>query len=88
MSRAAIGSPWANTGRRPARCLRCDSRSPIGPVTSFLRRRQLTRIEWKDKASHVRCFNFLFDNFKQFYLPHIFPDFNWHTNLYKPALSE
>ncbi|XP_043246445.1 ral GTPase-activating protein subunit alpha-1-like [Amphibalanus amphitrite] len=48
---------------------------------------QLTRIEWKDKANHVRCFNFLFDNFKQFYLPHIFPDFNWHTNLYKPALS-
>ncbi|XP_037086533.1 ral GTPase-activating protein subunit alpha-1-like [Pollicipes pollicipes] len=48
---------------------------------------QLTRIEWKDKAYHVRCFNFLFDNFKQFYLPHIFPDFNWHTNLYRPTLT-
>ena len=34
-----------------------------------------------------RCFNFLFERFKMYYMPNIFNDFNWTTSLYRPALE-
>ena len=34
-----------------------------------------------------RCFNFLFERFKLYYMPNIFTDFNWATSLYRPALE-
>lgn len=43
---------------------------------------QLVLIEWMDKKSREHAFYFLFENFKRFYLPHIFPDFNPSRALY------
>ena len=34
-----------------------------------------------------QCFDFLFERFKMYYMPHIFPDFNWHMSLYRPSLE-
>ena len=34
-----------------------------------------------------RCFNFLFERFKMYYMPNIVNDFNWTTSLYRPALE-
>ncbi|KAK3931767.1 Ral GTPase-activating protein subunit alpha-2 [Frankliniella fusca] len=49
---------------------------------------QVGRIEWRDKLSRQhKCFMFLFERFKQYYLPQIFPDFSTHTSLYKPNLE-
>lgn len=49
---------------------------------------QVTRIEWKDKSyKQHKCFNFLFESFKLYYIPYIFPDFNKETDIYKPKLE-
>ena len=47
---------------------------------------QIPLIEWKDEVKEDRqrqCFDFLFERFKMYYMPHIFPDFNWHMSLYR-----
>ncbi|XP_073994212.1 probable Rho GTPase-activating protein CG5521 isoform X1 [Rhodnius prolixus] len=49
---------------------------------------QVSRVEWKDKLyKQHKCFTFLFERFKQFYLPHIFPTFSSKTNLFTPYLE-
>ncbi|XP_066993863.2 probable Rho GTPase-activating protein CG5521 isoform X2 [Anabrus simplex] len=49
---------------------------------------QVTRIEWRDRLCRQhKCFVFLFERFKQFYLPYIFPQFSVATSLYKPVLD-
>ena len=44
---------------------------------------QVTLVEWKgNKLERQRsCLNFLFEKFKAFYMPHIFPDFRDDTFL-------
>lgn len=50
---------------------------------------QVSRIEWKDKQyKQHRCFTFLFDRFRQYYLPTIFPEFSSKTSLFKPHLGK
>lgn len=50
---------------------------------------QVPRIEWRDKTyKQYRSFMFLFERFKQYYLPHIFPTFCQATSLYKPNLGK
>ncbi|XP_030212660.1 ral GTPase-activating protein subunit alpha-1 isoform X2 [Gadus morhua] len=44
-------------------------------------------LEWRCKENHERGFNFLFDHFRKFYLPHIFPNFSMETSLYQPILD-
>ena len=44
-------------------------------------------LEWRCKENHERGFNFLFDHFRKFYLPHIFPNFSMETSLYQPLLG-
>ena len=39
-------------------------------------------IEWSDKSKRECAFHFLFENFKRFYLPYVFPDWNPKTILY------
>jgi len=49
---------------------------------------QVTKIEWRDRlCKQHKCFMFLFERFKQYYLPHIFPQFSFATSLYKPVLG-
>ncbi|KAK9497959.1 hypothetical protein O3M35_003854 [Rhynocoris fuscipes] len=49
---------------------------------------QVSRIEWKDKIyKQHKCFTFLFERFKEYYLPHIFPAFSNKTNLFLPYLE-
>ncbi|PNF30190.1 Ral GTPase-activating protein subunit alpha-2 [Cryptotermes secundus] len=49
---------------------------------------QVTKIEWRDRlCKQHKCFVFLFERFKQYYLPHIFPQFSFATSLYKPVLD-
>ncbi|GLH07913.1 Probable Rho GTPase-activating protein CG5521 [Gryllus bimaculatus] len=49
---------------------------------------QVPRIEWRDRLTRQhKCFVFLFERFKQFYLPHIFPQFSHTTSLYRPVLD-
>ena len=51
---------------------------------------QVPLIEWKDTVKtdrQLHCLNFLFERFKMYYMPHIFPDFNWSTSLYRPSLE-
>lgn len=43
---------------------------------------QLVLIEWADRKTREHAFYFLFENFKKFYLPHIFQDFNPSRALY------
>ncbi|KAJ9597262.1 hypothetical protein L9F63_011866, partial [Diploptera punctata] len=44
---------------------------------------QITRIEWHDRlCKQHKCFMFLFDKFKQYYLPHIFPHFSFQVAVY------
>lgn len=48
----------------------------------------VVRLEWHDKASqHHKCFQFLLDQFKIFYLPKLCPSFSYETSLYKPSLG-
>lgn len=47
------------------------------------------RLEWHDKASRQhRSFQFLLQQFKIYYLPHICPNFCYETSLYKPILGK
>jgi hypothetical protein len=49
---------------------------------------QVTKIEWRDRlCKQHKCFVFLFERFKQYYLPHIFPQFSFATSLYRPVLG-
>ncbi|XP_075222670.1 putative Rho GTPase-activating protein CG5521 [Lycorma delicatula] len=49
---------------------------------------QVSRVEWRDKFyKQHKCFTFLFERFKQYYLPHIFPTFSYDTSLYVPILD-
>ena len=60
------------------------------PFFSELMVTQVPLIEWKEevKADRERqCFDFLFERFKMYYMPHIFPEFNWHMSLYRPSLE-
>lgn len=49
----------------------------------------VVRLEWQDKASHHhRCFHFLLEMFKKYYLPKICPNYCYETSLYNPNLSK
>ncbi|XP_071509719.1 ral GTPase-activating protein subunit alpha-1-like [Diadema antillarum] len=48
---------------------------------------QVPRIEWNDPSKKDDSFIFLLENFKRFYLPHIFPEFLHSTSLYSPILD-
>ncbi|CAH1981298.1 unnamed protein product [Acanthoscelides obtectus] len=46
------------------------------------------KLEWQDKAAyHHRCFNFVLEKFKMYYLPKICPNFCQETSLYRPNLE-
>nr|CAI5843999.1 unnamed protein product [Callosobruchus analis] len=46
------------------------------------------KLEWQDKAAyHHRCFNYLLEKFKTYYLPKICPNFCQETSLYRPNLD-
>lgn len=48
----------------------------------------VVRLEWHDKTSHHhRCFHFLLEQFKTYYLPKLCPNFCYETSLYKPNLG-
>lgn len=48
----------------------------------------VVKLEWQDKASyHHRCFNFLLEKFKIYYLPKICPTFCNETSVYRPNLG-
>ncbi|XP_050302652.1 probable Rho GTPase-activating protein CG5521 isoform X3 [Anthonomus grandis grandis] len=48
----------------------------------------VVKLEWQDKSSHHhRCFSFLFEQFKIYYLPKICSSFNYDTSLYRPNLE-
>ncbi|XP_078418896.1 ral GTPase-activating protein subunit alpha-1 isoform X6 [Cetorhinus maximus] len=48
---------------------------------------QAKGLEWKDKENQEKGFSFLFENFKKYYLPHIFPNFSKETSLFNPTLD-
>ncbi|XP_056914096.1 ral GTPase-activating protein subunit alpha-2 isoform X3 [Takifugu flavidus] len=48
---------------------------------------QASSLEWKNKENQDTGFRFLFNLFKKYYLPHLFPSFPKLTNLYKPVLD-
>ncbi|XKL61926.1 hypothetical protein PGB90_001759 [Kerria lacca] len=50
---------------------------------------QVSRIKWNDLWNERRhkCFTFLFEKFKMYYLSIIFPDYCDSTNIYKPVLD-
>ncbi|XP_015748579.1 PREDICTED: ral GTPase-activating protein subunit alpha-1-like, partial [Acropora digitifera] len=71
--------PWNTAERNP----------PQDALTKFFLDRvldcmstQLVGIGWMDKENRERAFFFLFENFRKFYLPHIFQDFNPSKTLY------
>lgn len=49
----------------------------------------VTKIQWRDRshAKAMRCFAFLLEKFKIYYLPVICPQFNNKNSLYKPNLE-
>ncbi|XP_021202849.2 probable Rho GTPase-activating protein CG5521 isoform X1 [Bombyx mori] len=49
----------------------------------------VTKLQWRDRshAKAMRCFAFLLEKFKQYYLPVICPQFNHKNSLYKPNLD-
>lgn len=48
----------------------------------------VVRLEWHDKSSHHhRCFHFLLEQFKEYYLPKLCPNFSFETSLYSPNLG-
>nr|XP_049704799.1 probable Rho GTPase-activating protein CG5521 isoform X3 [Helicoverpa armigera] len=49
----------------------------------------VTKIQWRDRchAKAMRCFAFLLEKFKIYYLPVICPQFNVKNSLYKPNLE-
>ncbi|TRY92831.1 hypothetical protein DNTS_024895 [Danionella cerebrum] len=48
---------------------------------------QASSLDWKNRENQDTGFRFLFSLFKKYYLPHLFPSFSKHTNLYKPQLD-
>lgn len=49
----------------------------------------VVKLEWHDKpAYYSRCFHFLLEKFKVYYLPKICPNFSIQTSLYNPILGE
>lgn len=49
----------------------------------------VVRLDWHDKINqHHRCFQFLLEMFKVYYLPKLFPNFNNQTSLYRPNLGK
>ncbi|KAL3287319.1 hypothetical protein HHI36_001794 [Cryptolaemus montrouzieri] len=48
----------------------------------------VVRLEWQDKTAHYhRCFHFLLERFKVYYLPKICPNLSTENSLYKPILE-
>ncbi|KAL0869252.1 hypothetical protein ABMA27_007522 [Loxostege sticticalis] len=49
----------------------------------------VTKIQWRDRShtKAMRCFAFLLEKFKLYYLPVICPQFNHKNSLYKPNLE-
>ncbi|CAG9813221.1 unnamed protein product [Phaedon cochleariae] len=48
----------------------------------------VVKLEWQDKSAyHHRCFGFLLEKFKRYYLPKLCPHFWKETSLYKPNLE-
>ena len=45
-------------------------------------------MEWVNREIREMSFNFLFNKFKTYYLPRIFPDFSTKTNIYDPRLGK
>ncbi|CAN8000270.1 unnamed protein product [Ixodes hexagonus] len=68
---------------------------PENPTVSYLEClmefmvTQVTKVHWADSLEwrQQRCFEFLFENFKKHFLPHIFPDFCFTNSIYKPNLE-
>lgn len=49
----------------------------------------VVKLEWQDKTAYYhRCFGFLLDRFKLYYLPKICPNFCFETSLYKPNFGK
>lgn len=50
----------------------------------------VTKIQWRDRshAKAMRCFAFLLEKFRIYYLPVICPQFNVKNSLYKPNLGK
>lgn len=50
----------------------------------------VTKIHWRDRSHSkaMRCFAFLLEKFKLYYLPVICPQFNSKNSLYKPNLGK
>lgn len=50
----------------------------------------VTKIHWRDRShtKAMRCFAFLLEKFKLYYLPIICPQFNYKNSLYKPNLGK
>ncbi|XP_033639628.1 ral GTPase-activating protein subunit alpha-2-like isoform X1 [Asterias rubens] len=48
---------------------------------------QVMKVHWKDQRRYEDGFIFLLDNFRKYYLPHIFPGFSFDTSLYQPNLE-
>ncbi|KAJ8980173.1 hypothetical protein NQ317_011417 [Molorchus minor] len=48
----------------------------------------VVKLEWQDKSAYThRCFNFLLEKFKMYYMPKICPNFCYEMSLYKPNLE-
>uniref|UniRef100_H2Z705 Rap-GAP domain-containing protein n=1 Tax=Ciona savignyi TaxID=51511 RepID=H2Z705_CIOSA len=43
-------------------------------------------LRWKNDRMETECFSFLWDLFKEYYLPHAFTDFNFNTSIYNTTL--
>ncbi|XP_031746420.1 ral GTPase-activating protein subunit alpha-1 isoform X8 [Xenopus tropicalis] len=48
---------------------------------------QVRSLEWRNKDKEECGFAFLFSNFKQFYMPYIFPAMSKESSLYNPVLE-
>ncbi|KAG8449519.1 hypothetical protein GDO86_016240 [Hymenochirus boettgeri] len=48
---------------------------------------QVRSLEWRNKEKDECGFAFLFSNFKQFYMPYIFPAMSRESSLYNPVLE-
>ncbi|XP_071516520.1 ral GTPase-activating protein subunit alpha-2 isoform X1 [Panulirus ornatus] len=69
-------------------------KTPPDDLSSYLLRSlldfmvtQVRRVEWQDFTQHAKCFSYLFNMFRTWYMPHIFPSFNASNSLYKPNLE-
>lgn len=50
----------------------------------------VTKIQWRDRShpKAMRCFAFMLEKFRMYYLPVICPQFNVQNSLYKPNLGK